>query len=69
MLGGWRAAVGYQPPWPTNGGAAGAHHSTRGQVDTSMQAVYVPADDYTTRQPGTRSPTWTATRSCLVMVL
>ena len=46
------SAVGYQPTLATNGGAVGAVPTKRGSI-TSVQAVYVPADDYTDPAPAT----------------
>ena len=64
LLGRMPSAVGYQPTLAhRDGPAPGADHlDAKGSV-TSMQAIYVPADDSPTRRRRTRSPTSTR-RSC-----
>ena len=55
LLGRIPSAVGYQPTLATDMGAiAGAHHHHhQGPPITSIQAIYVPADDYTDPAPAT----------------
>merc|ERR1712232_936925 len=54
LLGRMPSAVGYQPTLATEMGALQERiTSTRGHSITSMQAVYVPADDYTDPAPAT----------------
>ena len=56
--------MGYQPTLADEMGVLQERiTSTRGRSITSLQAVYVPADDYTTRRRSPRSPTSTAPRS------
>src|SRR6202158_1316186 len=54
LLGRMPSAVGYQPTLAAElGGVQEPIPSTRGRSITSMQAVYVPADDYTDPAPAT----------------
>src|SRR3954466_1576618 len=54
LLGGMPSAVGYQPTLADEMGVLQERiTSTRGHSITSMQAVYVPADDYTDPAPAT----------------
>ena len=54
LLGRMPSAVGYQPTLGTDlGGLQERITSTRGHSITSMQAIYVPADDYTDPAPAT----------------
>ncbi len=50
LLGRIPSAVGYQRRWPPTWAPAGAHHHTTKGSITSVQAIYVPADDLTTRR-------------------
>lgn len=67
LLGRMPSAVGYQPTLADEMGELQERiTSTRGRSITSMQAVYVPADDYTDPAPRRRSRTWTPPPSCRV---
>jgi F-type H+-transporting ATPase subunit beta len=59
LLGRMPSAVGYQPTLADEMGQLQERiTSTRGHSITSMQAIYVPADDITDPAPHTTSPTW-----------
>jgi F-type H+-transporting ATPase subunit beta len=60
LLGRIPSAVGYQPTLSTDMGALQERitSTTKGSI-TSVQAIYVPADDLPTRRRLPRSPTWT----------
>jgi ATP synthase, F1 beta subunit len=60
LLGRMPSAVGYQPTLATEMGQLQERIVTtkHGSI-TSIQAIYVPADDYTDPAPATPSPTWT----------
>ena len=68
LLGRMPSAVGYQPNLlPTEMGLLQERiTSTRGHSITSMQAIYVPADDYTDPAPQPPSRTWMRPPSSLV---
>src|SRR5699024_2067963 len=59
LLGRMPSAVGYQPNLADEMGLLQERiTSTRGHSITSMQAIYVPADDYTDPAPATSSTGW-----------
>ena len=67
LLGRMPSAVGYQPNLADEMGSLQERiTSTRGHSITSLQAIYVPADDYTDRPRRRPSPTWTRPPSFLV---
>ena len=53
LLGRMPSAVGTNRHWLRNGTDAGTYHSTKNGSITSVQAVYVPADDLTDPAPAT----------------
>ena len=60
LLGRMPSAVGYQPTLATEmGNLQERITSTKKGSITSVQAIYVPADDYTDPAPATTSLTWT----------
>jgi F-type H+-transporting ATPase subunit beta len=60
LLGRMPSAVGYQPTLATEMGELQERiTSTKKGAITSIQAIYVPADDYTDPRPPTPSPTST----------
>jgi flagellar biosynthesis/type III secretory pathway ATPase len=65
LLGRIPSAVGYQPTLATDMGAMQERitTTTKGSI-TSVQAIYVPADDLTDPAPPPRSPTWTPRPFC-----
>lgn len=64
LLGRMPSAVGYQPTLADEMGQLQERiTSVRGRSITSMQAVYVPADDYTDPAPQLPSRTWTPPRN------
>ena len=63
LLGRMPSAVGYQPTLADERATAGAHHQLSRSPTTSMQAIYVLADDYLPA-PHTCSPTWTRRTRC-----
>ena len=65
LLGRMPSAVGYQPTLADEMGQLQERiTSTRGHSITSMQAIYVPADDYTDPAPQPCSRTWTPPPCC-----
>ena len=68
LLGRMPSAVGYQPNLADEMGQLQERiTSTRGHSITSMQAIYVPADDYTDPAPATTStgvPAWVTASRC-----
>ena len=67
LLGRMPSAVGYQPNLADEMGSLQERiTSTRGHSITSLQAIYVPADDYTDPAPATTFATWTRPPSFLV---
>jgi ATP synthase F1 beta subunit len=66
LLGRIPSAVGYQPTLATDMGALQERITSTGKGSiTSVQAVYVPADDLTDPAPATLLLTWTLLLSCL----
>ena len=53
LLGRMPSAVGYQPTLDRDGRSPGAHHLDEKGSITSVQAIYVPADDLTDPAPAT----------------
>ncbi len=67
LLGRMPSAVGYQPTLAEEMGVLQERiTSTKKGSITSIQAVYVPADDLTDPSPATPSPTWTPPSYCPV---
>lgn len=67
LLGRMPSAVGYQPTLANEVGELQERiTSTKNGSITSVQAVYVPADDLTDPAPRPRSPTWMRPRYCPV---
>jgi hypothetical protein len=65
LLGRIPSAVGYQPTLSTDMGELQERiTSTKNGSITSIQAVYVPADDLPTPRPPPPSPIWTPRPSC-----
>ncbi len=67
LLGRMPSAVGYQPTLATEMGILQERitSTTKGSI-TSVQAIYVPADDLTDPAPATTSPSWTPLPCCRV---
>ena len=65
LLGRMPSAVGYQPTLATEMGELQERitSTNKGSI-TSVQAIYVPADDYTDPAPATTFATWTRQRTC-----
>merc|ERR1712071_204135 len=63
------SAVGYQPTLATDMGSMQERITTtkKGSI-TSVQAIYVPADDLTDPAPAPPSPIWTPPLCCLVVL-
>merc|ERR1712203_312155 len=70
LLGRIPSAVGYQPTLATDMGTMQERITTtkKGSI-TSVQAIYVPADDLTDPAPATTLPIWTLPLYCLVLLL
>lgn len=67
LLGRIPSAVGYQPTLATDMGALQERiTSTKAGSITSVQAIYVPADDLTDPRRPRRLPTWTPPPFCRV---
>ena len=64
LLGRMPSAVGYQPTLLSEMGQMQERITSTKKVSTSVQAIYVPADDYTDPAPGDDLRTWMPRKTC-----